>query len=378
MVLTLFATKNMRIGIDCRLWNESGVGRYIRNLVHTLDLLDKKNEYVLFFLSKDLENAKVPVRFKKVSVDVPWHTLREQIVMPGIFMKENLDVLHVPYINVPLFYPRKLVITIHDLIPLKFPNPKASKLPLPLYLIKLFFYYIILFIGIRKSFKILTVSKTAKEDILKTFKIRSNKVAVTYNFNLNLKIHSISKDKENYLLYVGNAFPHKNLHRLIRAYEIFVSRLAGRGAKTPKLILVGKMDYFYEKLRDIIPLEMKAKIVFMGFCEEEKLEKLYRNSLAVIQPSLYEGFGYQLLEASFLGTMVVCSNIPVFKELASDTVLYFDPKDEEDMASKLILVSTMSLEDRLDYIERSRVALSRFDPKQEIEKVLEVYTSYKI
>ncbi len=106
----------MRIGIDCRLWNETGVGRYIRNLVEQLLVLDKKNDYTLFVLPKDEENIKYPARgearqrrqisnikrnwkleignWKLRLADFRWHTLGEQLKFPQILNKENLDLVH--------------------------------------------------------------------------------------------------------------------------------------------------------------------------------------------------------------------------------------------------------------------------------------------
>ncbi|MBU1017256.1 glycosyltransferase family 4 protein [Patescibacteria group bacterium] len=368
----------MKIGIDCRLWNESGVGRYIRNLVITLGALDTKNEYALFLLSKDINDKRIPARFKKVPADIHWHTLKEQFVMPKVFLKENLDILHIPYINIPLFYPKKLVVTIHDLTPIKYPTPKASKLPFLIYGLKLLFYYLILFFGVRKAVKVVAVSETTKKDIIKTFKIKSQKVVVSYNFNLDFKFLPPAKHRENYILYVGNAFPHKNLPFLIKAYETFVSNCSQRGILAPDLILVGKEDFFYKRLKDSVSEKLKQKIIFAGFSKGYELEKLYRKAVFVVQPSLYEGFGFQLVEASFAGTLVLCSDIPIFRELAKDSVVYFNPRDIVDLAEKLFLAVTMFDEDKGKYIEKSQERFSGLNAKDEVKKVLEIYENSSI
>ena len=127
----------MKIGIDCRLWNETGVGRYIRNLVENLLVLDTKNEYVLFMRSEDSKKCKVQgARPKIIEVDIRWHSVEEQVKFPQVLNKENLDLMHFPYFSVPIWYKKPFVVTIHDLIIHHFPTGKASTLPKPLYTVK--------------------------------------------------------------------------------------------------------------------------------------------------------------------------------------------------------------------------------------------------
>src|SRR5258705_8253378 len=125
----------MRIGIDGRLWHETGVGRYIRNLVANLAQIDNTNEYVLFvktgFKIKDLPGRQAGSGFKNdkwkiVETDIHWHSLKEQMQFPAVLNKENLDLMHFPYFSHPIFYNKPFVITIHDLIMNHFPTGKAS------------------------------------------------------------------------------------------------------------------------------------------------------------------------------------------------------------------------------------------------------------
>ena len=128
----------MRIGIDARLAFETGVGRYIRNLILELSKIDTKNSYVLFVGTshkKKLEEL-VPKKWKIVSTDIHWHSVSEQIQFANVLNKENLDVMHFPYFSLPIRYKKPFVVTIHDLIIHHFPTGKASTLPLPLYLAK--------------------------------------------------------------------------------------------------------------------------------------------------------------------------------------------------------------------------------------------------
>src|SRR3989344_7264399 len=109
----------MKIGIDVRLWNETGVGRYTRNLIKELQKLDQKNEYVLFVLEKDVSSIRYFVSNKnwKITIaNIRWHSVDEQIKFSQILSNEKLDLVHFPYFSVPVFYSGKFVVTIHDLI----------------------------------------------------------------------------------------------------------------------------------------------------------------------------------------------------------------------------------------------------------------------
>src|SRR5579872_4995215 len=113
----------MKIAIDCRLWNETGVGRYIRNLVEELGFLDSKNEYIPFFKKEEYETVPLPGKnFQKRLADIPWHSLQEQREFKKLLEKENVDLVHFPYFSYPIGYKRKFVITIHDLIIDHFPT----------------------------------------------------------------------------------------------------------------------------------------------------------------------------------------------------------------------------------------------------------------
>src|SRR3989338_10313492 len=159
----------MKIGIDCRLWNETGVGRYTRNLVKEIQILDKENEYVLFVLSKDKQQILKQVQndnFKAVIADIRWHTLWEQLKFPIILNKENLDLMHFPYFSVPIFYNKSYVVTIHDLILHHFPTGQASTLSLPLYNLKLLGYRFVIKTAAKNARKIITVSNATKKEIV--------------------------------------------------------------------------------------------------------------------------------------------------------------------------------------------------------------------
>src|SRR5260221_9136957 len=157
-------TKLMRIGIDCRLCYETGVGRYIRNLVHELAQLDTTNEYTLFFRKEEFETVPLPGKnFYKILADVRWHTFAEQTVFKKILEKEKLDLIHFPYFSYPISYRGKFVITIHDLIIDHFATGKSSTLFAPVYMLKQLGYRFVLRNAIAKSRNVIAVSGATKQ-----------------------------------------------------------------------------------------------------------------------------------------------------------------------------------------------------------------------
>ncbi len=167
----------MRIGIDARLWNETGVGRYIRML---FKYLPKDQNFVWFLPSVVFDRTEMPDNWKKVRCDVHWHTVAEQVVIPILAYRENLDLLHIPYVNFPLFYFKKTVSTIHDLIPDHYKTGRATTLPFWFYPIKKFGYHFLVWAATKRAEKIFTLSNDAKNEIISHYKANPNKIKVIY------------------------------------------------------------------------------------------------------------------------------------------------------------------------------------------------------
>lgn len=348
----------IRIGIDCRLWNETGVGRYTRNLVSELSKIDSKNSYVLFALNKDVSSIKYHVlsikhgNWKIVVADIRWHTIEEQIKFPQILNKEKLDLVHFPYFSVPIFYKRPFVVTIHDLILNHYPTGQASTLPFPIYKLKLLGYKFVIAQVAKKAEKIITVSNTTKEEIIDHLGVSPQKVVVTYEgvddkirnsksqLPSNSQLSTLNSQLSKYFLYVGNAYPHKNLERLINAFEIINSQFS-----TLNLVLVGKEDYFYKRLKEKIQkMKLLYKVIFLQNVNDEELASLYKNAIALVMPSLMEGFGLPALEAMANKCLVLASDIPSLKETCGDAALYFNPLSIDELAEKLNMVTLHTTE----------------------------------
>lgn len=329
----------MKIGIDARLIEETGVGRYIRNLIAELSVLDGENRYVVFLAKKSFASFTVPnTRWKKVLADVHWHTISEQLVMPRLYNAEQLDLVHIPYHNPPIFYRGRMVLTIHDLTILHFSTGKATTLPQPVYWLKRLGYRIELWVGLRKAAGIIAVSESTKKEITGHFGIPGHKITVTYEgVDERMKLPRTKTAPllpYPYILYVGNAYPHKNVETLVAGFR----KLRGDGGFSGqiKLVLVGGDDFFYRRLRKSVRnTDSEKDIVFFGLANDEELVNLYSHAKVFVFPSLMEGFGLPALEALSLGCPVLASDIPVFHEVLGNNVSYFSPHSVPDLAANL-------------------------------------------
>jgi glycosyltransferase involved in cell wall biosynthesis len=367
----------MRIGIDCRLWNETGVGRYIRNLVAQLNEIDDRNVYTLFALSshaKEIKNTVQKVKEKKwkvVTADIRWHSLKEQFLFPRILRKENLDLAHFPYFSAPIFYDLPFVVTIHDLIIHHFPTGQASTLPYPLYLLKFQGYKFVLSQIASKARMVLSVSQTTKREIIEHLQIPENKIVVTYegvNVNFSHKAQSLEPllKAQNFFLYVGNAYPHKNLDRLIEAF-----RLVKKKYPQVSLVVVGKNDFFYQRLRN--EKKQVDDLKFLFNVTDAELNWLYQHAKALVLPSLMEGFGLPALEAMANNCVVLASNIPSLKEICDNAVVYFDPYSTADIAKRMEEICSIPLNHWDKYRQLGLERVKNFSWKKMAGQTLNVY-----
>lgn len=364
----------MRIGIDCRLWEQTGVGRYTRNLVLNLQKLDKKNQYILFIRKEDIPSLKSQImnsKWRLVMVDIRWHSISEQLKFPSLIRRQKLDLMHFPYFSVPIFYNRPYVVTIHDLIINHFSTGKASTLFYPFYLTKREAYKFIIKKAAQNARKIITPSNATKDEVMDHLKITENKIDVIYEAAddkiIGSESEAVKKKYGKYFLYVGNAYPHKNLERLIAAFN----KISNESIDL-KLILVGQKDYFYQRLSS---QNKSDNIIFFGKASDKELADLYSNAIALVNPSLMEGFGLPVLEAMALKCLVLASDIPAFREIVGDNAIYFNPQDENEIYLKLKDVLQNKEKYKGEKIEKAYERSQQFSWEKAAEQTLNIYES---
>jgi len=363
----------MKILIDGRLYGmeNAGLGRYLINLVNELSKVDAKNNYILLLRKKYFDNLNLPVNWKKVLADFRHYSLMEQIKLPDLIGKENPDIVHFPHFNVPVFYSGKYIVTIHDMLMHKSVGSEATTLSPPLYFFKRLGYRLVFDNAVKRSRAIIVPSQSVKEELTKSYKIPENKVFVTYE-GVEVKIAAPMREtvKKPYFVYAGNAYPHKNLKRLIKAVVL----LNKNCNQSVILAIASSRGIFTRRLEKILRAQKAGEYVkLLGFLPDEELFALYGNSIGFVFPSLSEGFGLPGLEAMASGTLVLASDIAVFKEIYKDHAFYFNPLDvssiEKTMENVLGVGGTL----RTEEIERAKNFVKRYSWAKMAKETLKIY-----
>jgi glycosyltransferase involved in cell wall biosynthesis len=176
--------------------------------------------------------------------------------------------------------------------------------------------------------------------------------------------------KNKYFIYTGNVYPHKNIERAIEAVKLLNDRMG----KKVVLVIVGSRDVFHKKLKRCIrELRAEGYVKTLGFVPDSYLRSLYRDSVAFVYPSLSEGFGLQGLEVMASGTLLLASNIAVFKEIYKDNPLFFNPYDFSSIARVMQDAVEMKKVDRARRIKRARKFIRRYSWVKMARKTLAVY-----
>lgn len=225
----------MRIGIDARFYGPvgKGLGRYTQEVVDNIIKISSADnstifDYVIFLSPENYDEfVSDATNVKKVKIDISWYGFKEQILFPFYIWKEHLDLMHFPHFNVPILTPVKFIVTIHDLILTHFPTVRATTLSPLKYKFKNFAYHLVILNAISRSRRIIAVSNFTKDDLIKQFKVKPDKISVTYEGVANLakgrdslfvarldsqETLELYHIPQKFLLYVGNAYPHKNLN----------------------------------------------------------------------------------------------------------------------------------------------------------------------
>ncbi|MDD5251838.1 MAG: glycosyltransferase family 1 protein [Patescibacteria group bacterium] len=370
----------MRIGIDARFYGTAGrgLGRYVSELIAHLEDIDRENEYWIFLRQENF-GQYVPTnpRFHKVLAEMPWYGWREQLFFPRLLKSYQLDVVHFTHFNVPLLYNRPFVVTIHDLILMTFPTQRMTTLA-PIYFgLKRLAYRLVITSALRRARRVITVSEHSKAEIVKYFPFMAKRdITVTYEAcspnlrgNVAAATPRVNDLPHPYFLYVGNAYPHKNLDWLVAAFQSY--RRSNHDDR--HLVLVGSQDYFGERLRrEAEEAGRSENVVFFGMATDAELAALYDGATAYVFPSLCEGFGLPPLEAMCRGVPVVSSKESCLPEVLGEAVLYFDPRDPNSLAAALRQVEN-DADLRQSLVIKGREQASRYDWKSCAQATAKAY-----
>jgi glycosyltransferase involved in cell wall biosynthesis len=263
------------------------------------------------------------------------------------------------------------VVTVHDLTMIR-QGIAATKLPLPIYYAKRIPFLLIAKNAVKSAMKIITPSKSALNDVVKYYSIDQNKVKSIYEGISDLKLKSVPTISINkpYFFYVGNSYPHKNLKRLIEAAK----HLNEQENEKALLVIAGSRDFFKNKLTtQVKDLKAQKYVKIIGYVHDNDLASVYGKSVGFVYPSTAEGFGLQGLEAMAAGTLVLASDIPVFKEIYADHALYFNPHDFTSIAKSMKSALTMNKAVRRENIAKSQSFIKRYSWSVMAKQTYDVY-----
>lgn len=174
--------------------------------------------------------------------------------------------------------------------------------------------------------------------------------------------------KVNYFVYTGNAYPHKNLPRLVKAMVLLNKK------HDIKLKISSSRGVFTKRLEDLIVKNNAQKYIeFLGYVDDNKIQELYKNSVGFVFPTLSEGFGLPPKEAIEAGTLAIVSDIPVLKEIYRDSVCYFDPLDIKSIANTMEQVLKMSESERQKRIKYAQEFLKKYSWLKMAKETLKIY-----
>ena len=326
----------MKIAIEARYLsgNRAGVGRYIYNL---LTFFKNQNDiqFVLYFdTEKDIPEIAQYFDIKILKAN---KLIWKHVNFPLEQKRNQYDLLFVPSYSAPVFPGCKSVVTIHDLVPVKFPEWSTKSQSLR-------FSWIVKH-SARLAESIITVSEASKNDIVQLTGVDPAKVNVTY-LGVDPLFRPLAKhEKENftdeksisdqYILYVGSIHPRRNLLRLIEAFKICKEKY-----DIPhRLKLTGMI---FGKDADLVKLieenGLEDTIDFLGFVSDEELLGFYNCADVFIYPSLYEGFGLPVIEAMACGTPVITSNVSSLPEISMGAALLVDPLSIDDITNAIFRI----------------------------------------
>lgn len=343
--------------------NKTGTEEYSYQLLKALSKIDHKNRYSVYVrelpttcLPAGKANYQLPTNFsiRKIS----WPRFWTQGGLAIQTFRDRLDVLFVPSHTLPIIRNPglKTVMTVHDL-GVEY-LPKLHQLKQQIYLKYITRYQL------KSATKLIAVSKATKDDLVKRARIDPRKISVIYEgydkklFKPDTKASSLSP----YYLFVGTVQPRKNLERLIKAF----ARTSG-----VKLVIAGSRGWLADEIYKLPKkLKIEDRVKFLGYVQDKDMPALYSGAIALLFPSLFEGFGLPLLEAQACGCPVLTSNVSSMPEVAGKGAVLVNPYDVNDIVKGMNRIKNKEL--RIKLIKAGFENIKRFSWERCARETLKV------
>lgn len=324
----------VNIAIDARFYGtgHTGLGRYTTNVLKYLPSHLQGQTLQVLLRDSEYDNFPVGKNIVKIHAEIPHYSLAEQIQLPRLLKKIGADLLYTLHFNAPILSKIPTIVTVHDLIKSHFTTSDTTTRSPWLYALKRAGYSRVIKQSLSHASDIIVPTNTVKNDILAMFSdVKPERIHpipeapdLAFRSSKGAKEAEILKNiPSKFILFVGNAYPHKNLSVLLEAMKSIPEY---------ELVIVVKTTPFLS--RALAPYD-QTHIHLLQNLSDQDLVSVYKHASLLVTPSFMEGYGLVGLEALMVGTPVVASNIPVYREVYGDKVTYFDPHSAPDLIAKI-------------------------------------------
>jgi len=358
-----------QIGLDIRMIKHTGIGTYLQGLVTSF-----KNEEIRSGLDLRLfggTRQEMTEGFSRHPFRSRIYSVEEQLEYPLRLARCRL--WHAPHYNIPVFKGKtKLVVTVHDLIHWIFRRDFFTPL-------QSFYVEKMLTRVVELADHIVTVSHKTREDLIRHFNADPERISVIYEAAGErfrpAEAAAIADLKcryglpENYFLYVGSLKPHKNVLWLVRLFK----KLKAQGKIDASLVLIGRKDRRYPNgYESLARFKSDQDVIHLSYVGRDELPVFYSGAVALIHPSLYEGFGLTLLEAMACGTPVIACRSASIPEVAGDAAYLVDSCAENEMMDAIVRMEKFS-DLREKFSRKGTEHVRRFRWEETAKKTAEIY-----
>ncbi len=323
----------MKIVFDARMLNslDHGIAVHAYNLLKAL--VNTESGFVFSVLAPkdniiDFENGKMEIVFS----GIPMYSVSEQVLLPGVIGRLHPSLYHIPSFSAPLSLKCPFVMTIHDLIHMKFSYDYSR--------LHRIYYKMIVKRTARKAEKVITVSENSKKDIIDFLGLEKSKIEVIPNgLDFERIRQMVAGDPKEYvrgrfgidgdfIICIGNPKPHKNLITALKAFR----KVASKSVVPVKMLIGGAGEEFLSEAG----INPGKDIICAPDMSSKDLYNAVKAARMLVFPSLYEGFGYPPVEAMVLSTPVITTNVSSLPEIVKDSALLLDPLDADAMAEAVL------------------------------------------
>ncbi|RTY83465.1 glycosyltransferase family 1 protein [Flavobacterium sp. LS1P28] len=360
-----------------------GVGIYAMSLLREISKIKCDNTYFIVVLNDDTEVLELlnsnSEKFKILYVNKIFRKLIlrflvEQFYLPILILKNKIDVIHSLHYSFPLIPIKvKKIVTLHDMTFFLYPEFHKK-----FYVI---FFRTIIRASIKGCYRIICVSQSTKEDVIRIFNLQENikNKLVVIPLGTNFSLNTYNKIETNilttynlfakkYLLFIGTIEPRKNIKSIIEAYSNLPEICLD-------LVIVGKKGWHYDDVFEKVKeLKLEHRIKFTDFVTENEKKQLIFNSYLFIYPSFYEGFGIPLLEAMSFGIPCITSDISSMPEVAGNAAILINPNNVEEISNAIFLLINNNNNIYQSFVKKSLLQAEKFTWEKMASNTMKIYS----